>query len=83
MLEKINDNAYRLDLPKEYGAHNVFTVSELLTTVSSDAVYYQEDLRTNPSQEGGNDEDTKTNDPSLVPVGLVTRARAKRLSLGA
>ena len=32
-------------------------------------------MRTNPLQEEGND---KTKDPVLVPVGPVTRARAKR-----
>ena len=34
-----------------------------------------DDLRTNPFQEGGNDEGR---DPLHVPVGPITRARAKR-----
>ena len=41
-----------------------------------------DDLRTNPFQEEGNDEDItaarKTHEPILVPIGPVTRARAKR-----
>ena len=41
-----------------------------------------DDLRTNPSQEGGNDEDIEaqrnSHKPIQVPVGPVTRARAKR-----
>ena len=40
-----------------------------------------DDLRANPSQEGGNDADIKVvkiRDPVQVPIGPVTRARAKR-----
>ena len=38
-----------------------------------------DDLRTNPSKEGGgNDEDIKDQVSSPLPVGPVTRARAKR-----
>ncbi|XP_057811708.1 LOW QUALITY PROTEIN: uncharacterized protein LOC131025929 [Salvia miltiorrhiza] len=69
VLERINDNAYKLDLP-------------------GDAV----DLRTNPFQERGNDavqsrgqdaeqsrisEAAQSEDPVHVPVGPVTRARAR------
>ena len=77
VLERINDNAYRLDLPGEYTVSATFNVSDLSPFDAG------EDLRTNPSQEGGNDEDTQTKDPSLVPVGLVMRVQAKGLSLGA
>ncbi|XP_062115055.1 uncharacterized protein LOC133829215 [Humulus lupulus] len=72
VLERINDNAYRLDLPGEYNVSATFNVSDLSPFDAGD------DLRSNPSKEGGNDEDTKTQVSSQVPVGPVTRARAKR-----
>ena len=62
VLERINDKAYRLDLPGEYTVSATFNVSDLSPFDAGD------DLRTNPSQEGGNDEDTKTQNPSQVPV---------------
>ena len=76
MLERINDNAYRLDLPGEYNVSATFNVTDLSPFVVGD-----DDLRANPSQEEGNDEDikvVKTRDPIRVPVRPVTRARAKR-----
>ena len=58
-----------------------FNVSDLSPFDAGD------DLRTNPSQEEGNDENVVTgkstwdeaySDPILVPIGPVTRARAKK-----
>ena len=72
VLERINDNAYKLDLPGEYNVSATFNVSDLSPFDTS------EDLRTNPSKEGGNDEDIKDQVSSPIPVGPVTRARAKR-----
>ena len=51
MLERINDNAYKIDLPSEYNVSSTFNVSDL-------SLFYVDgefDLRTNPSQEGEND----------------------------
>ena len=72
MLEQINDNAYRLDLPGEYNVSATFNMTDLSPFDVGD------DLRTNPSQEGGNDVDIKETDPIQVPTGPVTRARARR-----
>ena len=75
VLERINDNAYRLDLPGEYNVSATFNVTDL------SPFDIGEDLRANPFQEGGNDEDIKaikTHGPVQVPAGPVTRARAKR-----
>ena len=81
ILERINDNAYKLDLPGEYGVSASFNVSDLSPFDAGD------DLRTNPSQEEGNDEDIVStskstwetySDPIQVPIGPVTRARAKK-----
>ncbi|XP_057784959.1 uncharacterized protein LOC131002495, partial [Salvia miltiorrhiza] len=88
VLERINDNAYKLDLPGEYNVSATFNVTDLSPFDVGDAV----DLRTNPFQERGNDavqsrgqdaeqsrisEATQSEDPVHVPVGPVTRARAR------
>jgi hypothetical protein len=49
VVERINDNAYKLDLPGEYGVSASFNVADLSPFDVGD------DLRTNPSQEGEND----------------------------
>ena len=65
----------KLDLPGEYNVSATFNVSDLSPFDVSD------DLRTNPSQEEGNDECTANKwsaDLIQVPIGPVTRVRAKR-----
>ncbi|PON79256.1 hypothetical protein PanWU01x14_013720, partial [Parasponia andersonii] len=60
----------------EYNVSATFNVTDLSPFLAGD-----EDLRANPSQEEGNDEDiraVKTRGPVQVPVGPMTRARAKR-----
>ncbi|KAL4386530.1 hypothetical protein GQ457_09G017590 [Hibiscus cannabinus] len=47
VLEKVNDNAYKLDLPGDYIVSATFNVSDLSPYDNS------ADLRTNPFQEGG------------------------------
>ncbi|XP_035548687.1 uncharacterized protein LOC118349200 [Juglans regia] len=47
VVERINDNAYKLDLPGEYGVSASFNVADLSPFDVGD------DLRTNPSQEVG------------------------------
>jgi hypothetical protein len=91
VMERINDNAYKLDLPGEYGVSASFNVADL------SPFDVGADLRTNPSQEGKNDanqgaglvrdqgaglvEHTHGNgvqDPLSLPSGPITRLRAKR-----
>ena len=82
VLERINDNAYKLYLPGEYNVSATFNVSDLSPFDVGD------DLRTNPLQEEGNDEikdktitstwDEAYSDPIQVPVGAITRARTKK-----
>ncbi|KAL5739350.1 hypothetical protein ACOSQ2_028530 [Xanthoceras sorbifolium] len=74
VIERINDNAYKLDLPGEYNVSASFNVSDLSPFDVGD------DLRTNPFQEGGNDENkgAAPRDPLHVPIGPITRAKAKR-----
>ena len=74
VLERINDNAYKLDLPNEYNVSATFNVTDL------SPFDVGEDLRENPFQEEGNDGDqgTVSKDLVQVPIGLVTRAQAKK-----
>jgi hypothetical protein len=74
ILERINDNAYKLDLPGEYNVSATFNVTDLSPFDVGD------DLRANPFQEEGNDGDQGTISKDLiqVPIGPVTRARAKK-----
>ncbi|XP_052173798.1 uncharacterized protein LOC127789074 [Diospyros lotus] len=81
VLERINDNAYKIDLPGEYNISATFNVSDLSPFDAG------EDSRTNPFEERGNDENhheeqadsNHSSDPLHVPIGPITRARAKRL----
>ena len=71
VLERINDNAYKIDLPGEYN----------VSATDMSPVIVCEDLRANHLQEGRNDEEIKaikTHGPIQVPFGPVTRARVKR-----
>jgi hypothetical protein len=88
VLEKINDNAYKIDLPSdEYGVSNSFNVADL-------SPYIGEDLasRTMPFQGGEDDEDipsVSTTTPieevavqdnsNEVRLGPMTRSRTKLL----
>jgi hypothetical protein len=74
VLERINDNAYKLDLPGEYNVSATFNVTDLSHFDVGG------DLRANPFQEEGNDGDqgTTSKDFIQVPIGPVTRARAKK-----
>ena len=49
-MVRVNDNAYKLDLPGEYNISATFNVSDLL-------LFYYEggDSRANPFEEGGSD----------------------------
>jgi hypothetical protein len=75
VLERINDNAYKLDLPGEYNISATFNVSDLSLFDVGD------DSRSNPFEERGNDENQQAllKDPLNVPVGPITRARSKKI----
>ena len=80
ILEKINDNAYKVDLPGEYNVSATFNVADLsLFDVG-------EDSRSNHFEERGNDEsfggsigEVTVHDPLNVPNGAITRSRAKKI----
>ena len=75
VLTRINDNAYKLDLPNEYNVSTTFNVTDLSPFDVGD------DLRINPFQEeennGGMAKEWSV-DPLETPLGLMTRARARR-----
>ena len=80
ILEKINDNAYKVDLPGEYNVSATCNVTNLSLFVVG------EDSRSNPFEERGNDEsfggsigEVNVNDPLNAPDGLITRSRAKKI----
>ena len=77
-LERINDNAYKIDLPGEYSVSATFNVADLSPFDAG------EDSRTNPFEETGNDANrqaapSKSNDPFQIPSGPITRARVKQI----
>lgn len=79
ILEKINNNAYKLDLPDEYKVNNTFTVRDL-SPYLEDGVADEElkDLRANPPQQGGNDE---TQWEETTYTRSITRSRGKLVTL--
>ena len=70
-MERINDNTYKLGLLGEYQVSATFNVTDLSLFEAG------HDLRTNPSQEEGNDGVQARRwsaDPLEVPLGPITRA---------
>ena len=79
VLERINDNAYKIDLPGEYGVSATFNVVDL----SAFDFDVDADSRTNHFEEGGNDatkllsKPIKLNDP-LHYERPITRSKIKK-----
>ena len=77
VLERINDNTYKLDLPGEYNISATFNVFDLSPFDVGD------DSRMNPFEERGNDENYKEfKDPLHVPVRPIAKARSKKHLMG-
>jgi hypothetical protein len=92
VLAKINDNAYKIDLPPSYGLSNTFNVADLLPYTSEDTsesrmTHFQgEDDTTmplsntlQPPSHTTSTQVQKTSSPTQVFDGLITRSRAKKL----
>ena len=87
ILAKVNDNAYQLDLPGEYGVSSTFNVTYLLPFDVGDDF----DLRTNHSQGEGTEEgpprpqvvasrgSSEAPSAPMLNLGPVTRARARKM----
>jgi hypothetical protein len=82
IVEKINDNAYKLELPPEFGVSPTFNISDLRPYLGKED---ELESRTTPIQEGEDDEDIAPldahNTPPLDIQGPITRARAQQLNL--
>jgi hypothetical protein len=67
ILEKINDNVYKLKLPLEFGVSPTFNISDLRPyLIEEDDV----PSRTMPIQEGKDDEDITTSDSTIHSIEL-------------
>ena len=87
VLEKINDNAYKLELPADFGVSPTFNIADLMPYLGEED---ELESRMTQMQEGEDDEDINTNDTSTPPptpaaatsppLGPITRARARQLS---
>ena len=73
-MERINNNAYRLDLPEEYGVSTTFNIYDLIPFAGGADIEEEKltDLRSNPLPGEGDD--------AILPrKGPITRAMSKRL----
>jgi hypothetical protein len=80
ILTKINDNAYKLELPSEFGVSPSFNISDLRPYLGEED---EMPSRMTSLQEGEDDEDINTLAtiiPSVEIVGPITRSRAKQLN---
>ena len=82
IVEKINDNAYKLELPPDFGVSPTFNISDLRPYLGEED---EVESRTTPIQEGADDEDISSLDANNVPLldvqGPITRAHARQLNL--
>jgi hypothetical protein len=81
VLEKINENAYKLDLPAYFGVSPIFNIADLKPYLGEEDGLVS---RTTQMQEGEDDSDINTSDTSTPThnqiSGLITRARARQLN---
>nr|AAQ56339.1 putative gag-pol polyprotein [Oryza sativa Japonica Group] len=81
VLAKINENAYKIDLPADFGVSPTFNVADLKPYLGEED---ELESRTTQMQEGEDDEDINTIDTSMSPHvqhdGPITRARARQLN---
>jgi hypothetical protein len=81
VLQRINENAYKLNLPAYFGVSPTFNIADLKSYLGE-----KDDLesRTTQMQEREDNVDVNTNDastPTPVPLaGPLTRARARKLN---
>ena len=81
IIEKINDNAYKLELPPEFGVSPTFNIADLKPYLGEDEL----ESRMTQIQEGEDDEDITPldvpTDPPTIMQGPMTRARMRQLNL--
>jgi hypothetical protein len=81
VLQRINENAYKLNLPVDFGVSPTFNITNLKPYLGEED---ELESRTTQMQEREDNEDFNTNDastPTPVPlVGPLTRAHARKLN---
>jgi hypothetical protein len=80
ILAKINDNAYKLELPPEFGVSPSFNILDLRPYMREED---EVPSRMMSVQEGQDDEDINTSAkiiPSIEILGPITRSRAQQLN---
>jgi hypothetical protein len=81
IIEKINHNAYKLELPPEFGVSPTFNISDLKPYLGEEDTL---ESRTTPIQEGDDDEDITHLDAHNTPLldiqDPITRPRARQLN---
>lgn len=81
VLEKINDSAYKLELPADFGVSPTFNIADLKPYLGEED---ELSSRTTSFQEGEDDEDINTivtpTAPPAIHTGPITRARACQLN---
>ena len=75
VLERINNNAYKIHLPGEYGISASFNVANLSPYLEDDTL---ENLRANSSQQGEDDGDQVTNDQVNVPTAQPSQEKESK-----
>jgi len=83
VLKKVNDNAYELELPADFGVSSTFNIADLRPYLGEEDEF---ESRTTQMQDGDDDEDINTGDASTPPTrvriaGPLTRARARARQL--
>jgi hypothetical protein len=82
ILLKINDNAYKLELPPKFWVSPTFNIADLKPYLGEED---ELESRTTPLQEGKDDEHITTMDTNNTPLvdvqGPITRACARQLNL--
>jgi hypothetical protein len=64
IIKKINDNAYKLELPPEFGVSPTFNIADLTPYLGEEDEY---ESRKTPFQEGEDDEDITPSDAPAIP----------------
>jgi hypothetical protein len=80
VLQRINENAYKLDLPADFGVSPTFNIADLKPYLGEED---ELESRTTQMQEREDDEDINTSDtssPTQPIAGPLTRARVRQLN---